>query len=1387
MCYCRVVACIIGFFSSIFCSLLLASSPKHLPMNLYEREIPFANEQSYAVVRDSAGYYWIGSGSGLIRYDGSESVRILDENKSAQGNDDVNKDDVNKGGENKISLSGAVVIRLIEFNNQLWAGTAGQGLYRIDLTDHQFKLYREKQQLSHGYVTGFLVDQYQRLWVLTVDGLNLYKPLKESFQQYVFPRVENEKSLEYGIKSAVAIAKDTLLVATHRRGFLLLDINSGQFVAAEKFFTHDSAEGLRAVLSKSAGELLRTENNQFVLGVENSLFEFTENGEVVAQHKLSSRSDREASSKALTNSQSLISKRTSVKIKRLTLGVNGDVWVVSSNSGLYKWDGSRDVIYHGENAMPGALDIGNPYSLFVDSDGALVISYLKSPPRFWNSIGYNVDTVILSHDEFDLRGFNPFLTILESEGAWLFSDDDHFLFLNDSGEVSKVVTVPGQVLGAVKRHGALYVSTYRGVYRYDDQLEQLKTITTDGPALVNLSHQGQLWVRMPSGVLRIDKNDNIHRYLSAAESISTDSVFSVSDDGQLYLLAKDILYRYESQADKFLKLHNDKLPSFGPTNISIRSGQLYIFGEGLHKTALATINSPDRQFFSLAKDSYIRRLVCVRAACWMRNDLNSNLEYVELNKNDWRYFRKAQGFPYRKGSNPIAYHDEFLWIASPGLVHKIRNPLGFSNKQSQTKVHSLRFFRDSGEQLLHLSPLRNIAMDPTIAAVRFSFSDGNFYKHGDEQPFFRLLGLSDKWIRATNNHATFSGLSPGDYVFQVKSRWDTLASDEVSISVSPAWWNSWVAFCFYTLMIAGLISLLYFLRWDKMRIKRESNQKILEYAKGMEGVSQGVCVIESDGLIVSANSSFKRFVDWQDDSRHVWDYSKESSGSSDFKGAWPALKGGDILKIRVRLKGSKRTVPVECSVSKIEGENSTRYIALFSDISERLEHENELRELASSDTLTRLHNRYYLNIHLAKLIETEVQQNGRHLAVVFLDVDRFKNINDSLSHYYGDLLLVALANRLQACLQAGEFLARLGGDEFVVVSCQTSSNWDVSQLAKRILSQVDQAMIVEDKEFFISLSLGVAVSPEDGRSVDELLRHADAAMYSVKAKGGNDFAFYTQRMSERSRKELELESELRKAISCEEFQVHYQVKICLATGRLMGLEALLRWLSPDKGMVSPGDFIDVAERTGLIIQVGRWVLHAVAKQLQAWTFEGLNCVPVAVNVSPQQLLQPNFAQDVSDIFSAYDFDHRLIEFEITEGMVMENMESCIDQLKILRLRGHKISVDDFGTGYSSLSYLKKLPIDVLKIDQSFVLTMFEDSEQHSIVKTIIELAHNLQLTVVAEGVETIDIHFALRDLGCTLGQGYFYAKALQADDPVLVQAIDVGEINVPMHLSQKRN
>ena len=438
------------------------------------------------------------------------------------------------------------------------------------------------------------------------------------------------------------------------------------------------------------------------------------------------------------------------------------------------------------------------------------------------------------------------------------------------------------------------------------------------------------------------------------------------------------------------------------------------------------------------------------------------------------------------------------------------------------------------------------------------------------------------------------------------------------------------------------------------------------------------------------------------------------------------------------------------------------YEGTVEDITERRLYQTRIERQANYDTLTGLANRWLLHDRLeqARLTATSF---GTRLAVAFVDLDRFKYINDSLGHHVGDELLKEVAARLLSCVRECDTVARRGGDEFVLLINGHPGPDAVQQIMERMLAAVSRPWIIEQGEFQVSCSIGVALHPEDGEDARTLLKHADSAMYRAKDSGRDNFQFFTRELNTLMTERLEMEGHLRRALERQQFVLAYQPRVDLDSGRIVAAEALLRWRIPKRGTIAPQRFIALAEETGLIVPIGKWVLQTACAQNKAWQDEGLPPIGVSVNVSARQFRQQeNLVQTVAEVLRATGLEARYLELELTESMVMHDAPQLVAMLDQLKDLGVQIAVDDFGTGYSSLSYLKRFPVDRLKIDRSFVEHIASDPDDATIVRTIIALGHNLGLKVVAEGVESDEQLRFLRSNLCDEAQGFLLGRPVSS-------------------------
>lgn len=421
----------------------------------------------------------------------------------------------------------------------------------------------------------------------------------------------------------------------------------------------------------------------------------------------------------------------------------------------------------------------------------------------------------------------------------------------------------------------------------------------------------------------------------------------------------------------------------------------------------------------------------------------------------------------------------------------------------------------------------------------------------------------------------------------------------------------------------------------------------------------------------------------------------------------------------------------------------------------------KLAHLAHHDGLTGLPNRMLLQDRLGQAIEVARRQ-GLQLAVLFMDLDRFKHINDSLGHAVGDQLLKSVAQRLLACVRQSDTVSRQGGDEFVLLLSQVQHADDAAQFAQKILTALALPHPIDGHDLHVSVSIGISIYPADGQDAETLLKCADTAMYHAKENGRNNFKFFEQEMNARAVERQNIESSLRNALERREFVLHYQPKIGLSSGAIVGVEALIRWQHPNRGLLQPMDFVPIAEDCGLIRPIGRWVLQEACRQAQAWLQAGLPPIIMAVNASALEFRDEDFLENLQMTLEETQLDPRLLEIELTESVLIRDAEAARSVLHAIAKMGVKLAIDDFGTGYSSLSYLQRFPIHTLKIDKSFVNQMTSNADDASIVNAIISMGKSLRQRLIAEGVETPEQHASLLALHCDEGQGYYFCRPVDA-------------------------
>ncbi|MFZ5524948.1 MAG: EAL domain-containing protein [Pseudomonadota bacterium] len=551
--------------------------------------------------------------------------------------------------------------------------------------------------------------------------------------------------------------------------------------------------------------------------------------------------------------------------------------------------------------------------------------------------------------------------------------------------------------------------------------------------------------------------------------------------------------------------------------------------------------------------------------------------------------------------------------------------------------------------------------------------------------------------------------------------------------------------------------------------RKQAEEQIRLFEKVFDNANEAILISDTDNNILAVNPAFTEISGYTREEVIGKNPRLLASGMMDesfYNNMWQSIKAhgkwqGEMLDRRKN--GEIYSEWMSISSLRDKDGMATHYIAIMSDISERKAAEERMAYLARHDVLTGLPNRMLFKDRLQQAITYAERQNTK-VALLFLDLDRFKNVNDTLGHHYGDLLLQEVTRRIRQCVRNSDTISRQGGDEYVIMLPNLEDLGDIMQVVTKLIEIIAQPYQLEEHNVHMTTSLGVSVYPQDGADSDTLIRNADTAMYQAKEAGRNCYRFFTQAMNRSIAKRVSLENLLREALTKNELLLHYQPLVSLRSGQIVAAEALVRWQHPEHGLIPPAEFIQIAEETGMIVPLGGWVLGEACRQNQEWRAQGLREISMAVNLSPVQLHDRNLVKNISHALSLSGMPAGALELEITESAMMKNPERAIVALDKLNGMGIRISIDDFGTGYSSLSYLKKFPVNMLKIDKSFVRDLTVDSDDAAIVSAVISMARSLGLRVIAEGVETAEQLDFLVKLDCEMMQGYYFSRPLPAGE-----------------------
>lgn len=1310
----------------------LAVVTEELSLQFYERHIPQLNGGVYAAVKDQDGYYWFASREGLKRFDGNETVLIA-----------------NQPGQ---ALYNKTVQRLSLYQKVLWVGTSF-GAYKLNLKDYKMTevpLGPVSHNARSHFVSDVHVNPHGQVWVSTPIGIRQFNNDLDLIKQYSLKQRSKDKPDQF-VVSMAADSNNKLWVASLYHGLQVIDLKTGEVSFASSVVPFDELQKQDVYFQPGLVSDIKLSRSGNLLLIDKYFFyELSKEYKLLHKIQLDGFSDAQ-------NTQDLEEDQ------------QGNVWIVNSSGSLIKISKARDSIsLHRSSKQDGSLRNTFPNALYIDSDNSIVVLHLDGKPQFLSPIQQATRTIDLYSTEVDLKDFHPTASLAAGEGSyWMYNSKGEILKIEQDYTVSQYYKLNLKIAKVISVGQYLWFAAVSGVYQYHLVTKELTRVSSLFSTNIAFSPKSGIWVSATEGLVNVDPDTHeVNIYSVEADSILFNQDIAIDEHFNVWFFTAQRIYRFNETTKKFdsvqvFKHDLAKLYQAEFYNNSLAVMGDFIFGFTYDDSRL----SLSYQTPSLNKDS-ANNVIRRDSSLWFANQQGHDAYRFDLR--DGRYSKIPMDALFSEGQNPLLVDvdDHRLVFFDQGQLTIIEHYQQYLKQPRAVVIHSVRVINDSSYGDLYYGQHVNVSLNPSDHGVSFEFSDFSESLDTDNTKYqYRLLGHSETWVDTKETRALYTGLEPGHYVFQVRNRRQPANISQSEFQVSPSFYQSNLAKTLYFIFALSVVLLIVMLRRDKVLSKEKSDNKIRIYSKGFDKIDQGVCVIDQSGKVLSSNPAFSRVFASADAEFNFCNILDSASNSDDFNSLLASLQqNGDWFGLLHLNSNTANAIPMEIKAAVINqghGRDDV-YMLVLSDISERIAHENKLQEMADTDYLTGLPNRNFLSKFVRQKVESKCQSGPQPFSILFMDVDRFKNINDSLNHEIGDQLLVKLSSELESYLDGRGVIARLGGDEFVIV-IDLSPEANPAVISREILTMLEQPIAIKEYNLYISLSIGIALFPDDGDNLNLLLSKADVAMYAAKETGGNAHQFYSGHLASQSQQALKLESDIRNAICNQEFVLHYQAKVDISSREVVAYEALIRWLDPRTGLVPPGLFIEVAERTGCIIAIGFMVLRMACEQVRFCLDNGWKALPIAINVSPLQLRQSDFSSQARAIIKSFDIDPRFIEFEITESTVMPNSGDSLKQINDLHAAGHKIHMDDFGTGYSSLSYLQKLPIDVLKIDQSFVKNLSQVKSQQSIVKSIIELALNLDLELVAEGVEDLATAHYLQALGCPTAQGFYYARPVPAD------------------------
>jgi diguanylate cyclase (GGDEF)-like protein/PAS domain S-box-containing protein len=1328
-----------------------------------------------AILQDHVGFMWFGTEEGLNRYDGytflvfkhdPHDARTLPDDVISALLEDQQKqlwvgtarglalfDRRTETFSRIVSIDKRVTAFLEDPDGTLWVGTAGAGIYERNPKTGAFTQHlrdpRNPASLSSPTISALVRDPRGRLWVGTrgagVDRLDPYPP--GSPARFAHHRHDPRDPLSLGHDNVSGLAVDVLgnvWVSMYGGGVSRLENATGRF---RRFRAEDPDSGLETNLITP---VLADPSGTIWVGTDGRGLQRFDR-------------DRDRFLPPVLHDEADVASLGGNVVRHMYVDAQGQLWVGTYRRGVSVLKRHRHAFeYHTHvPADPASLAAKNVGAFLEDSEG-----------RLW----------------------------VGTEGAWLHQFD------RSTGSFVRY-RVPAREAHSSSlslcedSRGRLWVGAYRGgLSRFDPRQGTFVTYTHREGDLGSLANDDvwalvrdgdALWVGTDGGVDRFDPDRGlVTAHYSVPGGDGTQGSASVrallvDGKGNLWAGSLDGLNLLERGSGTIARFHHRPTDPRSLSNDRVssiyedREGRLWIgtLGGGLNLRDPATggfqsyRSFPSNVIYAIDEDASGRLWVSTNRGLSRFDPATGRAESFDLSNG-------LQSLQFHLGAHLRTKSGRMLFGSAEGFYDFDPADIRADTFSPPTVFTTLRVFGEPVVLPSALSTAPEVVLTPDqqVFSIEFAALDYTFPRRN--RYVYAMQGFNDRWIDlGTRREVTFTNLDPGRYTFLVKASnsdgvWNQGGAASLRVVVQPPFWRTW---WFRGLVLAAIgLALLSAHRvrvrhltatiLERKQAEHEIRRTVSVLQSILESTADGILVVDRGGKIVSFNQRCAQL--WQvppemlatlDDARLIAYVLEQVKHPDQFLArirqlySQPEAEAFDLIEFKDGRVFERYSAP-----HRLDGAAVGRAWS-FRDITERRRAEAKVEYQAYHDALTGLPNRRLLKdrLHQAHL---HAHRHKHHLALIFLDIDHFKLINDTLGHGTGDRLLQGVADRLRGCIRLGDTVARVGGDEFTLLFPDIAHAEDAARMADKILQTLATPFVLDDQELYVTASIGFALYPTDGEDPDTLLRNADSAMYRAKELGRNNYQPCTPGMGARLLERMSLERALRRALERQEFVIHYQPLVSLETGRTVGTEALVRWNHPERGLLYPGTFIPVAEESRLILPLGEWVLETACAQLAQWRKAGFSSLRMSINLSARQFQHQDLPRTVATALSRAGVPAEGLELEITESMAMQNVERTKAQLHSLREMGVRVSIDDFGTGQSSLSYLKHFPLNTLKIDRSFVRDIAVDPDDEAIVRAVIALARILKLTVVAEGVETREQAEFVRYAGCEEAQGYLFGR-----------------------------